>query len=338
MPKLSVCIPTYNRTKYLFNCLKSIQTAKKYSNLDFEVCISDNNSKEKILPIINSFKKKYKIVFNKNKQNIGIAKNIIKSVSIASGEFAWILGNDDLVLPNTFTELEKLFNKNTDVNFYYINSYNIDNDFVNKDNLPFDTEKINFSKFKKFSNYRISEKKNFFELINPLVSFEFLLSMNLCIFKRIDWIKHTNKINRKNLNDKRLYSNFDNTAPHVKIWSVAFSNKKAFFLAKPLSANIHGPRTDDWGSHYPLVEAIRIPEALECYRKSGMSFLRYYICKSFALRRFLPAIYKIAFNQNYYGLQYVKFQKNMINILLYPSIYFFGVYFLIKKFIKIIKS
>jgi glycosyltransferase involved in cell wall biosynthesis len=338
MPKLSICIPTYNRSKYLLNCLNSILIAKRMSNLNFEVCISDNKSNEKILPIINRFKKRYKIVFKKNKKNIGIAKNIIQSVSMAKGEFVWILGNDDLVLPNTFKTLEKLFSENSDVEFYYINTFNIENNFIKKNSIPLNTKKINFSKFKKLSNYKISKKKNFFELINPFISFEFLLSMNLCIFKRIYWIKNTNKIDKKNLNDERLYSNFDNTAPHVKIWSAAFNNKKSYFFAKPLSANIHGPRTDDWGSHYPLVEGIRIPEALECYRKSGMSLSRYYLCKSFALRRFIPAIFKILFNRNYYGLQYISISKNISNLLLYPSTYFFAIYFLLKKIALIIKN
>ena len=338
MPKLSICIPTYNRSRYLLNCLNSISIAKKSSNLDFEVCVSDNNSDEKILPIIKSFRKKFRIIFKRNNKNIGIAKNIIKSVSMAKGQYVWIFGNDDLVLPNTFKSLQKLFMQNSSVDFFYINTYNIEDEFVKKVNLPLNTKKINFSKFKKFSNYKISEKKNFFNLINPFISYEFLLSMNLCIFKRNYWMANTKAINKKNLNDKRLYSNFDNTAPHVKIWSAAFKDKKSYFLAKPLSANIHGPRTIDWGNYVPLVEAVRIPEALECYRKNGMSFIRYYICKNFAYRRYLPALFKILFISNYKGFDYLKLSKNLIILFLYPSIYFFGVYFVIKKFIKIIQS
>ena len=162
--------------------------------------------------------------------------------------------------------------------------------------------------------------------------------MNLCIFKRNLWMENTNKINKKNLNDSRLYSNFDNTAPHVKIWSAAFKNKKSYFFANPLSANIHGPRTIDWGDYIPLVEAVRIPEALECYRDNGMSFIRYFLCKNFALRRFLPALFKIIFIPNYKGLKHLKFSKNFIINFLYPSVYFCGVYFLIKRFIKMIKT
>ena len=95
--------------------------------------------------------------------------------------------------------------------------------------MPLDTSKINFQNFKRFSNYKISGDKNFFELINPFISFEFLLSMNLCVFRRKNWNRNLGVINKKNIQNKRVYSNFDNTAPHVKIWSKAFRNKKSYF-------------------------------------------------------------------------------------------------------------
>ena len=54
---LSICIPNYNRGKYLNNCLNSILIAKSFSSLKFEICISDNGSKEDILSIIKQYKK-----------------------------------------------------------------------------------------------------------------------------------------------------------------------------------------------------------------------------------------------------------------------------------------
>ena len=55
---LSICIPNYNRGKYLNNCLNSILLAKSNSNMKFEVCISDNCSKDNILKIVKYYKKK----------------------------------------------------------------------------------------------------------------------------------------------------------------------------------------------------------------------------------------------------------------------------------------
>ena len=113
---------------------------------------------------------------------LGLGNNILKSVSLAKGEFAWILGNDDLVLPNSFNIFKKLIEDNSDVDFYYVNSFHLEKKIIEKFDFLIDSRKIDFSKLTKFSNYKKSEKLNFFELVDPLKSYEFMLSMFLCIF------------------------------------------------------------------------------------------------------------------------------------------------------------
>ena len=95
---LSICIPNYNRGKYLNNCLNSILIAKSFSSLKFEICISDNGSKEDISSIINFYKKKKLVInFKKNSKNLGFGANFNKVVKMAKGEFIWMIGNDDLL-------------------------------------------------------------------------------------------------------------------------------------------------------------------------------------------------------------------------------------------------
>ena len=65
---LSICIPNYNRIDCLNNCLNSVKIAKKYTKLKLEVCISDNNSEENIIPIIKKYKKYINIKFKKIKK------------------------------------------------------------------------------------------------------------------------------------------------------------------------------------------------------------------------------------------------------------------------------
>ena len=94
---LSICIPTYNRVNQLDNCLNSIFISKKsVENFNFEVCISDNNSQQRIESLIEKYKNKLNIKFNKNIKNLGFALNGIKSVEMASGTYSWMIGDDDL--------------------------------------------------------------------------------------------------------------------------------------------------------------------------------------------------------------------------------------------------
>ena len=115
---LSICIPTFNRSKCLLNCLNSILISSKNFKNKFEVCVSDNNSTQNIENIINRFKGKINIKFNKNSTNLGHGRNFLKVVSMATGKYVWTLGDDDLILPEAIETLFKIFDNNRDLIFF----------------------------------------------------------------------------------------------------------------------------------------------------------------------------------------------------------------------------
>ena len=99
------------------------------------------------------------------------------------------------------------------------------------------------------------------------------------------WEKNIGVVNQELIQDKRAWSNFENTCFHIKIFCEAFVNSKSYFLSKPQSVNLYGVR--EWGDIYPLVEIVRIPEALDYYRSKGMNFFQYIYEKNYSLRNFL---------------------------------------------------
>ena len=64
MKKISLCIPTYNRSMYLNNLLSSIVSNKNYLR-DVEICISDNNSSDETSNVIKSYKNIISIKYKK---------------------------------------------------------------------------------------------------------------------------------------------------------------------------------------------------------------------------------------------------------------------------------
>ena len=48
------------------------------------------------------------------------------------------------------------------------------------------------------------------------------------------WLNGLKYINQNDINDKELWSNFDNTCLNAKIISSVFKNKKSFICTKPL--------------------------------------------------------------------------------------------------------
>ena len=72
-----------------------------------------------------------------------------KVISIASGEFVWAIGDDDLLTPDALKFVEDLFIRYSDVDFYFVNSFHLDYKYLknfNSDdeilNLPTNMEKL----------------------------------------------------------------------------------------------------------------------------------------------------------------------------------------------------
>lgn len=328
MIKLSICIPTYNRAAQLLNCLQSIISMRKPKGFQFEVCISDNGSNDNTKEIILNAKKDLNINYNRNESNLGIPRNFVKVVSMAVGEFIWLIGDDDLLLPHTFDTLEVLFNKHKNVKFFYINSYLLDTNYIFSFPQPFDISNLP-NKMNKFSLYNKSGELNFLELINPKVSFDFLGGMFLSIFKRSMWLDNVSVLNTEAINDSRVFSHFDNTFPHIKIFSVAFSNSQAYFQDEPLSVCVSGSR--EWAPMNPLVTSIRLVEALDEYRKNGLKYFQYIYCKNYALSNFIPHFINMLINKEKTGFIYIQPRKHILNNMLYPNFYLSFIYYFQRK-------
>jgi len=97
--KLSICIPTYNRSQELDVCLESLKQSigDKYRD-QIELVISNNASTDDTERIAKKHLSTIKHGFYiQNPENVGADKNIYLVAERASGEFIWIIGDDDKV-------------------------------------------------------------------------------------------------------------------------------------------------------------------------------------------------------------------------------------------------
>jgi glycosyltransferase involved in cell wall biosynthesis len=327
---LSICIPTYNRINQLDNCLNSILISKKnVDDFNFEICISDNNSKENTEEIIQKYNKELKIKFNRNEKNFGFAINAIKTVSMAQGEFSWMIGDDDLILPKTLLKLKNLLQNNSDNDYFFINSYHLNSIYLGQFSSPFDTNNLNFENMKKISPLKISRSAPFWEVIDPKVSWDFLIGIYLSIFKTEKWLKSIDVIDQEKIKDTGVWSNFDNTCLHPIVIANAFKNSKAYICAEPLSVNLLGER--EWKSMYEFVECIRIPELLDYYRTQGLNLKSYLYCKNYALRNFSNYMFKIIIGGEKMGRNYLNIKKHILKNLFYPNVYLSVIYFIFRR-------
>ena len=275
--KLSICIPTYNRPNQLPNCLNSIYLAKKNSNLDFDVCISDNNSSYDIKELIKNYENKLNITLNINKENTGYQPNLAKAISLSNSEFVWSIGDDDLLVPKSLKILEKMFKDFQDVDFFYVNSYQLDYSFIDRYEKPFDTNFLP-KDMPKLSKKKNEMKCDFWDLIDYKVSYDFLMGNFANIFKRDKWNNNLGCLDAQLLKDVDVGSNLDSTCGYIKIYANAFKNSKAFFCPEGLSVNCSGIR--GWTSLEEFIDIVVLPEILDYYRSKGLSFKSYIVNKN----------------------------------------------------------
>jgi len=327
MVQLSICIPTRNRARYLANNLRSIEIAAQRSSTPFQVCISDNGSTDATGEVIEQFIDRLPMKVHRNAVDTGIPRNFMKVVEIADGEFTWLVGDDDLVMPDALAVLRRLISENPTVDYFYVNSYHLDVKYLDGRGKPFDTRDLPDG-MQTVSSFRDDGRLPFFRLIDPAVSFDFLAGMYLSVFRRSCWLSHVDTLKPCQIDHEGTFSTLDNTIPHVKIFAAAFRKSQAFFCSRALSVNLSGAR--EWARMYPLVRTVRLPEVLDEYKKNGLPWLRYVRCKNFAFRWFAPDVARLLMARRQTGARYVRW-KVLLGACLYPNAYLSPGYYVWNK-------
>jgi len=119
-PILSICIPTFNRSELLEVILENLeQEASAYLDR-IEIVVANNASNDTTEDIV---RQSYlPIIYGKQKSTVGFARNVLfATTELASGEFIWVIGDDDLVLPGSIIRVLKSINDSPKIDYHYLN-------------------------------------------------------------------------------------------------------------------------------------------------------------------------------------------------------------------------
>ena len=98
-PLLSIAIPTYNRSANLALLLKNL-APQLVGESRVELLISDNCSPDDTEAMVGRFMDQgLHCRYLRNEKNIGPDLNFLQCYDFASGEYVWIFGDDDVILP-----------------------------------------------------------------------------------------------------------------------------------------------------------------------------------------------------------------------------------------------
>lgn len=94
IPRISVLIICYNQEKVIARAIDSLLAQKDYI---YEICVSDDCSKDRTWAILQEYDKKYPGLFklNRNNPNLGIFENIEKTWEMPTGDIISRVSGDD---------------------------------------------------------------------------------------------------------------------------------------------------------------------------------------------------------------------------------------------------
>lgn len=109
MPTVSILIPTYNRERYISQCLDSA-LAQEFD--DFEVVVVDNASEDATFEISEKYSKRdSRVRVYQNSINVGPVRNWARCIELAHGEFGKLLFSDDMIMPEFLSETVSLMSE-----------------------------------------------------------------------------------------------------------------------------------------------------------------------------------------------------------------------------------
>ena len=210
MTLLSICIPTYNRAKYLRVLLNSIFEQTNFESV--EVVILDNCSTDNTVEIVDKYiGGSFDIKYYRRDKNYGAINNVVKVVDYASGKYCWIIGDDDALNKNAMAIILKNI-KSVDADIFLYERVECDK------NLN-ELRRINFIKKNNMKMlYNSANKQELLSYFNSCKSIGGLFSfIGSTVFKRTRW---------KNIKfDYRFYKN---SYPHVFVF-LSILKKGCFF-------------------------------------------------------------------------------------------------------------
>lgn len=93
--KLSICIPTLNRARFLAETLENV-IFQATDNV--EIVIVDGASTDNTTEVVQRFKQTFRnLVYYRGEKNMGVNRDMAKTIELARGDYCWLLSDDDLL-------------------------------------------------------------------------------------------------------------------------------------------------------------------------------------------------------------------------------------------------
>lgn len=122
MKKLSICIPTYNRSNFVLSQLNFLENEILPFKESIDIIVADNYSdKEHRDKLINYHLKKSFFDLKLNSTNLGSIGNIYYLLENVNSDYVWFVSDDDILLEGIINRIMKILNDKELISYIFLN-------------------------------------------------------------------------------------------------------------------------------------------------------------------------------------------------------------------------
>jgi len=110
-PKVTVCLPTFNKARYLGAAIESVLSQEF---CDYELLILDDASTDNTRKVVRGFCDE-RIRYVVNPQNLGLVQNWNRCLQMASADYTLVFHDDDVMLPRLLLREVEVFERHPEV-------------------------------------------------------------------------------------------------------------------------------------------------------------------------------------------------------------------------------
>ncbi|MGB3642405.1 MAG: glycosyltransferase family 2 protein, partial [Rivularia sp. (in: cyanobacteria)] len=122
MPKVSICIPTFNRIDLLPFAIESVL---KQTYQDFELIVCDDGSSDGTADLMSKYQDN-RIKYIRHQQNIGKSNNMRSGFDAATGDYFIKFDDDDRLTPDFIAETAAILDEDSTIDFVGTDHWIID--------------------------------------------------------------------------------------------------------------------------------------------------------------------------------------------------------------------
>jgi glycosyltransferase involved in cell wall biosynthesis len=270
-PLLSICIPTYNRAPLLELALQSLGPQVAQMNGDVELIVSDNCSTDRTADVVAQAQRYAPVRYHRNDENIGVASNIILLTNeLATGDFCWIIGDDDMVVQGKLAKVIGIIKRNRDLDYFFVNYSGVSiqkrNTIITDFNSNYEPAP-NECQCRDFSERRLTAWEQILS-VDAFVPATLFTAIVCHIFKRSMWCSFTGLLDLKRDEGLASYSSFDTVFPHVKIIARSMVGRPVYYIGDPVV--LLGVGSQEWWKYFGGVMLVSLNQALDLYEELGV--------------------------------------------------------------------